>query len=118
MKNNFYKTVVKEGEKTTYGVKESQNVVKAPVFTFNKQFINAIEKLSLRSLYGHTKYGESDKDWNNFARVPNGDFEYSNAEFRHALGIGDDSKEEHLIAAAWNAIARLEIYLREDGDVF
>ena len=94
------------------GKKESQTVKKAPIFTFCKQMKNAVEKLALRSLYGHEKYEKGD-DWSNFARVPNADFEYSNSQFRHALEIGgEETEEEHLTASAWNAISRLEIYLR------
>lgn len=98
-------------KKENTGKKESQTVEKAPVFTYCKQMKNAIEALSLRSLYGHNKYEKGD-DWENFSRVENADFEYSNAALRHALGIGEDSDEDHLVASAWNAIARLEIYLR------
>jgi hypothetical protein len=94
------------------GVKETQNVEKAPIFTYCKVNKNALEALSLRALYGHKKY-EKENDWENFSRVPNGDFEYSNAMFRHALEIGgEEDEKEHLIASAWNAISRLEIYLR------
>ena len=77
---------------------------------------NAIEALSLRSLYGHEKYEKGD-DWENFSRVENGEFEYSNAQFRHALGIGEDSEKDHYIAEAWNAVAKLEIYLRKSLEV-
>lgn len=102
------------GEKETLqGLKESQNVEKAPVFTYCKVNKNAIEALSLRALYGHKKY-EEENDWENFSRVPNGDFEYANSLFRHALEIGgDEDEEQHLISAAWNAVARLEIYFRK-----
>ena len=94
------------------GKKESKTVEKAPIFTYCKQMKNAIEALSLRSLYGHRKYEKGD-DWENFSRVENGDFEYSNAEFRHALCIGNDEDEEqHLVASAWNSVAKLELYLR------
>jgi len=93
------------------GKKDSQTTEKAPIFTYCKQMKNAVEALALRSLYGHKHYEKGD-DWENFSRVENGDFEYSNAEFRHALGIGEDSEEEHLIASAWNSVARLEVYLR------
>lgn len=96
------------------GKKESQTVKKAPVFTYCKQMKNAIEALSLRSLYGHERYEKGD-DWENFARVDNGEFEYGNAEFRHALEIGhDEDEKQHLIAGAWNAVARLELYLRKN----
>ena len=100
-------------EKERVGVKQNQTEQKAPVFTYCKVNKNALEALSLRALYGHNKYKQFDKDWQNFTRVENGDFEYSNAEFRHALAIGgEETEEEHLIAAAWNAVARLEIYFR------
>lgn len=87
---------------------------KAPIFTFCKQFKGAIEQLALRSLYGHEKYIEYDADWQNFARVPDGDETYANANFRHALEIGDDEDYlEHLKASAWSAIARLQCHLNE-----
>lgn len=87
---------------------------KAPIYTFCKQFTEAMEALALRSLYGHIKYIETDHDWKNFERMENPDYEYGNASFRHALGIGDDEDEkEHYIATAWNAIARLQTYLKE-----
>ena len=98
------------------GKKESQTVEKAPVFTFCKQMKNAIEALSLRSLYGHKRYEKGD-DWENFSRVANADFEYSNSMFRHALEIGGDEDElQHLVASAWNAIAKLELKLRSTNE--
>lgn len=100
-------------KETLQGVKESQSVDKAPIFTYCKVNKNALEALALRALYGHEKYKEFDEDWQNFTRVPNADEEYANAQFRHALGVGgEETTEEHLTASAWNAIARLEIYLR------
>lgn len=98
----------------TEGIKESQTVKKAPIFTYCKQMKNAIEALSLRSLYGHERYEKGD-DWENFSRVENGEFEYANASFRHALGIGEEDEKNHLIAEAWNAVAKLEIYLRNNA---
>ena len=104
------------GEKETMeylqGVKESQSVDKAPIFTYCKVNKNALEALSLRALYGHKKYKETDQDWQNFTRVPNALEEYGNAEFRHALNIGEEDEETHLIASAWNAVAKLEVFLR------
>ncbi len=100
----------------TVGIKESQEEEKAPIFTYCNQMKNAIEALSLRSLAGHKKY-EKENDWENFSRVPNGDFEYSNAQFRHALGIGKEDERDHRIAEAWNAVVRLEIYLRNNLDI-
>lgn len=100
--------------KQEIGKKESQTVKKAPIFTFCKQMKNAIEEMAFRTEYGHNKYIEFDADYNNFARVDNGDEEYANAQFRHALGIGEDSELEHYVASAWDAVARLEIYLRNN----
>ena len=105
------KDVTKTGE-IKVGKKESQTVKKAPIFTFCKQMKNAIEEMAFRTEYGHNKYIEFDADYDNFARVDNGDEEYGNAQFRHALGIGEDSELEHYVASAWNAIAKLELYLR------
>ena len=100
-------------EKERIGVKQNQTEQKAPMFTYCKVNKNALEALSLRALYGHNKYKQFDQDWQNFTRVDNGDFEYGNSLFRHALAIGgEETEEEHLIAAAWNAVARLEIYFR------
>lgn len=103
-------------EDSIEGYKESQTVSKAPIFTYCKVNVDAIEALAFRAQYGHSRYNKDgqDEDWQNFKRVPNGDFEYSNAEFRHALGIGEEDEKEHLIAAAWNAVARLQIYLENN----
>lgn len=103
----------KETMKHLQGVKESQSVDKAPIFTYCKVNKNALEALSLRALYGHKKYKETDQDWQNFTRVPNALEEYANASFRHALGIGEEDEETHLVAEAWNAVAKLEVFLRD-----
>lgn len=106
-------------KKPLEGIKGNQTEQKAPIFTYCKVNKNALEALANRALYGHNKYNidGADEDWQNFTRVPNGDFEYANAQFRHALGIGgEETEEEHLISSAWNAIARLEIYLRKKDE--
>ena len=107
----------KRGEKETMeylqGVKESQSIDKAPIFTYCKVNKNALEALAFRALYGHKKYKETDQDWQNFTRVPNALEEYANASFRHALGIGEEDEETHLVAEAWNAVAKLEVFLRD-----
>ena len=111
----FYKNLnnsTENSEDNSTGIKDSQNEEKAPIFTYCKVNKHALEALAMRALYGHKKYEKGD-DWENFSRVPNGDFEYSNSMFRHALGIGEDTEEEHLISTAWNAVARLEIYFRK-----
>lgn len=102
---------------TAVGIKESQSTEKAPIFTYCKVNKNALEALSLRALYGHKKYNinGADEDWQNFTRVPNAEEEYSNAQFRHALEIGgEETEREHLVSAAWNAVAKLQIYLKKD----
>jgi hypothetical protein len=101
----------KQQKELKTGVKDSQTTLKAPIFTYCKVNKNALEKLSFRALYGHNKYEVGD-DWENFTRVENGDFEYSNSLFRHALEIGEEDEEGHLVSVAWNAISRLEVYLR------
>lgn len=100
------------------GIKDTQNTTKAPIFTYCKVNKDAIEALALRALYGHERYNKdgADHDWKNFTRVPNGDFEYSNAMFRHALGVGEDSEFEHIVSVAWNAVARLQIYLMDKDE--
>lgn len=102
----------KEAIEYLQGVKESQSTEKAPIFTYCKVNKNALEALSLRALYGHKKYIETDQDWQNFTRVPNALEEYGNALFRHALGVGEEDEETHLVAEAWNAVAKLEVFLR------
>lgn len=90
---------------------------KAPVLTYCRQFSLAIEQLALRSKKGHQKYIDTDADWQNFSRIENPNFEYGNAMLRHAMGIGDDEDElGHYAAAAWNAVADLEMYLRKNND--
>lgn len=95
------------------GRKDSKD--KAPIYTFCMQFKGAMEQLAYRTQYGHEKYIEQDKDYMNWSRVEDGDFQYSNAMFRHALGIGEDEDElQHYVATAWDAIARLENYLKNN----
>ena len=109
------KKAISNLENRKIGVKETQTVKKAPIFTYCKVNSLALEALAFRALYGHEKYNKNgeDDDWQNFLRVPNAEQEYSNALFRHALNIGkDETEEEHLIASAWNAMARLEVFLR------
>lgn len=113
--SNYWKHSLENWTDRLVGVKESQSVDKAPIFTYCKVNKNALEALAFRALYGHKKYNKNgeDEDWQNFTRVPNAEEEYANAEFRHALEIGgEETTEEHLIASAWNAVSRLEIFLR------
>jgi len=115
--SNYYEPgikIVHTNVKKDVGVKESlSDNTKAPVFRFCTQFKDAIHELSLRSLYGHNKYIEHDEDWLNFTRVPDTKFTYGDAEFRHALGFGEEDEEGHLVAGAWSAMAKLQCYLLE-----
>lgn len=91
------------------GVKYSED--KIPLYTVLNQFKKAFIEVAKRSKAGHEKYKEFDKDWMNFKRIPNAKEEYANALLRHLLKEGEDTELEHLTACAWNALARLEIYL-------
>ena len=104
--------MTKENEQ---GVKLSKEAL--PMYTvLFTQFGEAIKHVVKRSQEGHKKYIETDGDWLNFKRVPDAYNEYSNAMFRHAMNIGSDTELDHHVATAWNALARLQIYL-ENNDI-
>lgn len=72
------------------------------------------------SAYGANKY-----DWKGWESVPNGIVRYTNAGMRHIfkeaiegpVDAGDNgSGLLHKAHAAWNALAALELYLRENGN--
>lgn len=87
---------------------------KLPYYTvLASQFPNAINAVIKRSLEGHIKYEEFDEDWKNWERVENGYITYSNAMLRHLFREGDDTEIQHDIAVAWNALARLELKLKQ-----
>ena len=58
-------------------------------------------------------YEAFDADWKNWERVENGVETYSNALLRHLFKEGEDTEIEHDIAVAWNALARLELKLKQ-----
>lgn len=94
------------------GIKHDQD--KLPYYTvLCKQFPNAIKEIIRRSQAGHIKYAASDIDWKNWERVPDGYNTYSNALLRHFFKEGEDTDIEHDVAVAWNALARLELKLRD-----
>lgn len=90
---------------------------KAPMGKLLKQFPLALEAVAQRSKSGHNKYKETDHDWMNFKRVPNAIEEYDDAIVRHLAGIGEPHETEldHLKAAAWNILAKLQLILEKDG---
>ena len=79
-----------------------------------KQFPNAIKAIAKCSEYGHLKYKDTDQDWLNFKRIENPYDAYTDAMIRHFLEEDDVDKESdlpHIYHTAWNAMARLEVYL-------
>ena len=80
------------------------------------QFPRALETVAQLSDFGARKY-----TWNGWESVPDGVQRYRDARGRHefALAKGEthdpDSKVHHLTAVAWNALAELELMLRNEA---
>lgn len=88
---------------------------KAPVFRgLLDYFPCACEAVAEVSAFGANKYA-----WKGWETVPDGVSRYSDAMVRHvtkeAKGevLDDDSGLSHAAHCAWNALARLELMLRE-----
>jgi len=88
---------------------------KAPIFRgLLAYFPRACEQVALVSNFGASKYA-----WKGWESVPGGFERYSDAMARHLAkeGLGEsfdpDSKLSHAAHAAWNALARLELFLRD-----
>ena len=93
---------------------------KAPVFQgVVDYFPRALAAVANVSLAGANKYA-----WKGWESVPDGYNRYKNAQYRHALkrsmeGVWDKDFEKmgvailHDAQEAWNALAALELYLRE-----
>ena len=89
--------------------------IKIPLYTvLTKQFPNALLAVAKRSQKGHSKYSEIDIDYQGFTRVNSE--EYPEAIMRHLFEFGevDESSLDHLAAVAWNALAVLELKLRNN----
>lgn len=77
-------------------------------------FARALIEVSKVGTFGAVKY--TDNGW---TEVPNGQARYEDAQLRHWLerktGVLHDqeSKLDHLAHDAWNALAKLDLYLRE-----
>ena len=73
-----------------------------------------MESVAALSTFGASKYA-----WKGWESVPDGYNRYSDALVRHLIKEGkgevldDDSGLSHATAVAWNALARLELMLRE-----
>lgn len=87
------------------------------LFNLLRQFPKAFEEVAKCSEFGHNKYKEYDKDWQGFSRVENGFMRYSNSMVRHIAegGINDESLLDNDAHVAWNALARLEVKLRNEN---
>ena len=78
-------------------------------------FALALRQVGLVGTYGAAKY--SDNGW---MQVPNGQARYTDAMVRHLLAeaAGETHDREtsirHAAHAAWNALARLELMMRDE----
>lgn len=91
---------------------------KAPVMQGVLQYFpRALKAVSFVSLVGAKKYA-----WKGWESVPDGINRYSDALGRHLLAetidgpIDSDTQQLHSAQVAWNALARLELMLRESED--
>lgn len=103
------------------GVKNDSD--KLPYYTvLFKQFPLALQEVMKCSKAGNNKYHETDLDWMNFSRVDNAETRYRNAMLRHMTEYGsvEDMEEyggmTHEGAVVWNALADLEVNLRNKND--
>lgn len=77
-------------------------------------FARALEEVSRVGTFGANKY--TDNGW---VEVPNGQQRYTDALFRHMLleakgeEVDSESGLYHAAHAAWNALARLDLMLRD-----
>lgn len=88
---------------------------KAPLLRGAIQYFpHALEAVAAVSEFGATKY-----TWNGWESVPDGINRYGDALARHLLRDGVDPQSQllHAAHAAWNALARLELILREERDM-
>lgn len=91
---------------------------KAPVVQGVLQYFpRALQAVSFVSLVGAKKYA-----WKGWEKVPDGVNRYSDALGRHLLAEASDGPIDadtnclHAAQVAWNALARLELMLREPED--
>lgn len=94
---------------------------KAPVFQgLIDYFPRAVEAVAMVSLAGANKYA-----WKGWEAVPDGYNRYKNAQYRHATKKAKEGPWDsdflkqgililHDAQEAWNALASLELYLRQE----
>ena len=104
------------------GVKLSNSKPKLSLLKI--QFPRALEAVARASEYGHQKYIDTDHDYKNFLRVDNAEWEYRNAlerheSYRETQGYFDsESNLPHIYHKAWNALAELEMHLKNIDNTF
>lgn len=115
----WFESTMKE-EKDPYGKDPSEggaklDAGKSPVMQGVLQYFpRAIQEVGKVSDYGARKY-----KWNGWETVPEGHIRYGNALVRHMLFEQIDGPRDtetgflHAAHEAWNALARLELILRE-----
>lgn len=109
--NTFPQKTEKQGVKHNKG--------KLPLDTMiTKQFPNALEAVCKATVFGHEYYKEFDADWLNYQRVEGGSQVYAEAMLRHNMdkvGLDDKSGLPHIYHVVWNAMAMLELWLKENS---
>ncbi len=117
------KTIKDNSQKRTVDVLEMGQIVgkkendgKPQLSLLFTQFPKALEAVAKCSEYGHQKYKETDQDYLNYQRVEGGSKTYADAGLRHRAfpkGTTDiDSQLPHAYHVAWNALAELELILK------
>jgi len=78
-----------------------------------KDFAHALNAVAQVATYGAKKYTEG-----GWLEVPNGQARYRDALWRHMIAVEprDESGYSHLAHMAWNALALLELNLREEAN--
>jgi hypothetical protein len=107
----------KQVNNTVIGKKENND--KPQLSILFTQFPKALEAITKCSEYGHLKYKETDTDYLNYQRVEGGSKAYADAGLRHRLykkGTTDiESQLPHYYHVAWNALAELELLIKENS---
>lgn len=84
-------------------------------YTYLEDVSLALEAICKLFEFGETKYSRG-----GWQHVDDGVRRYTKAMLRHYFkereGTDPDSDTLHIVATAWNAVARLELYLRENNN--